>query len=324
MGEEYRRGWHPERIAPATSEAAVLIVGGGPAGLEAALSLGRRGYQVTLAEALDEPGGRVLLESALPGLGTWKRVVDYRLSQLHKLANVQLFMQSELDRDQILEFAGELGTAHMVVATGSKWDRDGIGRAHRSPVETDGSVTVLTPDAVMAGESGAGTVTVYDDDHYYMGSVIAEKLADDGRHVTLVTPAADVSVWSHNTLEQLHIEKRLRDIGVRIVEKHRLEALSQGKIRATQVVSGELTEFDCQTLVMVTARQPTEHLYHELTKNRESLEKAGIKTVTRIGDCLAPGTIAAAVYSGHRYAREFDENIDSDGVPFLRERVAIE
>ena len=67
-GEEWRRGWHPERVAPAASPSLVLIVGGGPAGLECALTLGRRGHEVTLAEAADELGGRLTFEKTLPGL----------------------------------------------------------------------------------------------------------------------------------------------------------------------------------------------------------------------------------------------------------------
>ncbi len=82
MGEEWRRGWHPERIRPRASDASVLVVGGGPAGLEAAMMLGKRGYEVVLAEAGEDVGGRVVAEARLPGLAAWIRVVDYRRAQL--------------------------------------------------------------------------------------------------------------------------------------------------------------------------------------------------------------------------------------------------
>ena len=65
MGEEWRRGWHPERIAPRKSKEEILVVGGGPAGLECARALGQRGYTVVLVEAERELGGRVNPESAL-------------------------------------------------------------------------------------------------------------------------------------------------------------------------------------------------------------------------------------------------------------------
>ena len=68
MSEEWRRGWHPEKIAPKGSDSTVLVVGAGPAGLEATRALGQRGYQVLLAEAGHTLGGRVSRESELPGL----------------------------------------------------------------------------------------------------------------------------------------------------------------------------------------------------------------------------------------------------------------
>ena len=104
-GEEYRRNWHPETISVKTSSDAVLIVGAGPAGLEAAMSLGRRGCRVVVADAADSPGGRVIMESRLPGLSAWKRVVDYRLGQIEKLDQVEIFLQSNLDKNQVLDFA---------------------------------------------------------------------------------------------------------------------------------------------------------------------------------------------------------------------------
>ena len=126
MGEEWRRGWHPERIRPSQSDAKVLIAGAGPAGLEAAMSLGRRGYDVVLAEAGGHLGGRVAREARLPGLATWIRVVDYREGQLRKLANVELAFNSELTAEEIVSY----GFDHVAIATGAGWRRDGSGRWH--------------------------------------------------------------------------------------------------------------------------------------------------------------------------------------------------
>ncbi len=93
MGEEWRRGWHPEFIPPAKSTASMLVVGGGPAGLEAALSLGRRGHRVALAEATTELGGRVINEASLPGLQNWIRVRDHRAYMLGQMDNVDIYLR---------------------------------------------------------------------------------------------------------------------------------------------------------------------------------------------------------------------------------------
>ncbi|SVA49064.1 uncharacterized protein METZ01_LOCUS101918, partial [marine metagenome] len=123
MGEEWRRGWHPERIEPSKSDDGVLVVGGGPAGLECALSLGKRGYRVILAEASEKLGGRVHRESRLPGLVEWGRVRDYRETLLEKMDTVTLYRGSKLGAEDILEFSVEdkFGYSHVFLATGARW-----------------------------------------------------------------------------------------------------------------------------------------------------------------------------------------------------------
>ena len=318
-GEEWRKGWHPERIAPRRSDDNVLVVGAGPAGLECARALGQRGYAVTLAEARAEVGGRVTLESRLPGLSAWARVRDYRLQQIHRMANVQLYLDSRLDDAQIREF----GFARVVLATGAAWRRDGVGRSRQAPLKGLEQAHVLTPDDLMAGTEASGPVVLYDDDHYYMGGVLAEKLARAGHEVTLLTPAPEVSAWTRNTLEQPMIEQRLHELGVTVIERHALVSAGPGCATIEHAVSGRRRNLPCETLVLVTMRLPHDGLFGDLMADSDALADSGIKSVTRIGDCLAPSTIAAAVYAGHRQAREMDEE-PSEAVPFRREMIALE
>ncbi len=312
FGEEWRKNWHPEQVTPKASDAHVLVVGAGPAGLEATHSLGKRGYKVTLAEARGEAGGRVTRESALPNLNAWARVRDYRLGQIAPMPNVDLYLESELTADQVRE----LGADHVAIATGSRWRRDGVGRAVRTPIPGANAETSFSPDDIMDGKRPPkGHVVVFDDDHYYMGSMMADLLVEEGYTVTLATPAATVASWTVYTLEQGHIEKRLIGLGVEILPRHRVKDVGDGVVTMVNDLTGEQVERS-GTLVPVTMRLPNDSLYDALSSDPEKLEAAGIRTVRRIGDCYGPATIAAAVYEGHRYARELDVEIDRDKVPF--------
>src|SRR5262249_11777699 len=126
MGGAWRRGWQPGHCGRPGSDRNGLGSGGGPAGREAAMALGKRGYEVVLAEAGRELGGRVLREARLPGLAAWIRVVDYRRGQLTKLPNVELALESEVTADEVRRY----GFDHIAVATGARWRADGVGRWH--------------------------------------------------------------------------------------------------------------------------------------------------------------------------------------------------
>ncbi len=317
VGEEWRRGWHPERIRPRASDARVLVVGAGPAGLEAAMSLGQRGYEVFLAEAAPrELGGRVTLEARLPGLAAWIRVLDYRVAQLRRLRNVEIARGSTVTAEEVLRYDFD----HVAVATGARWRADGVGRASLHPLPIDDELEVLTPDELLRGRLPAGErVVVYDDDHYYMGGALAEVLAGAGKHVVLVTPEALVSAWTENTMEQRRIHARLAAAGVTIVPSRALSAAGPGGIRFACVYTDREETFAADGLVLVTARLSNDGLATELA------EAGRGPAVQAIGDALSPGTIASAVWDGHRYAEELDDPAaeDRDRVPFRREIIAL-
>lgn len=310
MGEEWRKGWHPEYIASKANDQSVLIIGAGPAGLEAARALGQRGHEVTLAEGADMVGGRVAKEATLPGLSAWKRVADYREYQIGQMPNVNLYLQSPLTAAEVLEFEAD----HVAVATGSQWVTTGTGRTNRRGISTETNARVMSPEMIIAGEAASGPIVVFDDDHYYMAGLIAEKLRVEGHEVAYVTPAADVSHWTHNTMEQERIQSKLMNMGVEIVPLHNITRVADDHVEMSCVYTGRSRLIACSTFIPVTMRRAVDILYHELTTGAGYI--AG--TVTRIGDCAGSGTIAAAVYSGHRFAREFGEPI-ADGVPFKRE-----
>jgi dimethylamine/trimethylamine dehydrogenase len=144
------------------------------------MSLGRRGYEVVLAEATDALGGRVAREARLPGLASWIRVLDYRAGQIERLRNVEVALGSPLDAAEILSYDFD----HVALATGARWRDDGVGRWHHRPLALD-SVPGLTPDDLLTGVRPSGPrVVVFDDDHYYLGGVLAELLVAEGHEVT--------------------------------------------------------------------------------------------------------------------------------------------
>ncbi|HET9390330.1 MAG TPA: FAD-dependent oxidoreductase [Steroidobacteraceae bacterium] len=301
IGEEWRRSWHPEHFGAVGSGSAVLIVGGGPAGLECALTLARRGYPVSLAEAADHFGGRLHFETSLPGLATWSRVLDWRLGQLRRLSNVTLYAGNELSVQDIL------GLEHprVVVATGARWTRM-LYSTLELPVGDLEAPNVYTPDDVAAGALIEGPVVVFDFDNYYMGSALAEHLAQSVDRVTYVTPAGHASAWTIMTNEQPQVHRALANAGIKLYTLSRITSLEGGDAVMANLFTGEERRIPCRSLVIVGARVARDDLYRALSARQDELQAAGIVSVDRIGDALAPGAIVHAVHSGHRFGRELD------------------
>ncbi len=303
MGEEWRRGWHPERIEARHADESVLVVGAGPAGLEAARALGERGYRVLLAEAERELGGRLNRETRLPGLAEWARVRDWRLGQLAKLANVEIFPDNRLDADAVLALEVE----HVVVATGAHWRRDGVGQHRREPFVGHAGDRVIGVEQLLDGMALEGRVVIYDDEHYYLGSALALALVAQDATVTLVTPATTPAGWTQYTNEHSLTLEALTAAGVEIVTARALAAFEHGVARLDCVYGGAVQSRDADYVVPLGARIENDALWRDLDARRDEFEACGGRTLERVGDCRAPGMIAAAVYAGHRIARELGQ-----------------
>lgn len=302
MGEEWRRNWHPERIPPGDAKTSILIVGAGPAGLECARALGQRGFAVTLAEASEQLGGRVTRESTLPGLATWARVRDYRTSLMQTMANVEVYRGSPLSAQDVIDF----GCDHAVIATGAGWTRE-ILSTEGYPVSGLDGDRIYTPDDIFAGAEPESPVVIYDFDHYYMGSCLAELLRNRGKDVTIVTPANAVSAWTFMNNELADIRARMIELGIGIVSEQYLTGLENGSAELTSIYRDRtVSSLDCASLIVVGLRAAQDGLFQELNADAGRLTDAGIRSLRSIGDCRAPGTIAHAVYSGHECARTID------------------
>ncbi|MFM7333094.1 MAG: NADH:flavin oxidoreductase, partial [Tabrizicola sp.] len=291
----------------------------GPTGLEAALQSARRGYQVTLAEATTVLGGRVAKERLLPGLSAWGRVADYRNGQIAPLTNLDVYRDSRLTADDILA----MGTEHVAIATGATWRRDAVARLHLHPIPTDPAMPVFTPDDLMAGAGPTGgRVMLYDDDHFYMGSVLAELLVARGCTVDFACPATKIAEWAKNTLEQGIIMRRMLDIGVNVIVNKSPEAIGPGEVTLACTWTGRTESLKADAVVMVTSRTPQDALYHDLRARQAEWDAAGIRSIKLIGDAAAPGPIAWATYAGRRFAEELDTPDDRGDTPSFRREVA--
>lgn len=305
--EEWRRGWHPERVARAPRPETVLIVGGGPAGLEAALVLARSGHQVSVADTRVEMGGRVLREARIKGLSAWGRVADYRLYQLRQMANVSLYPASPLDADGIADFAAD----HVLLATGASWLADGRGRSRLTPIPGFG--VALTPDDVLGGAKLAQDVVVYDDDHAYMANALAADLATKGHRVQIVSPQPTLATWMALTLEQPRVVAELLKAGVGMHPNCTATGWgATGLAVCRSDTGGALPPVQGASLIHVGLRLPDLSLSQTLTDR-------GIAHRV-IGDAESPGLIQAAVYSGHRHARGV---LGQDHTSFLRDRAEL-
>jgi dimethylamine/trimethylamine dehydrogenase len=237
----------------------------------------------------------------LPGLKTWNRVADWRLGQLRERPNVNMYPGSALGVDDILG----LEHRHVVIATGAQWTKMLYSTMEFPVGELDGSA-VYTPDDLAAGVVPHGPIVVFDFDNYYMGGAIAEQLAKSVGDVTYVTPAGNASAWTFMTNELPLVHRALAKANVPIHTLRRVTGFDGEAVTIADVYSGTERRLACRSLVMVGVRVPRDELYQSLMAQGPELERAGIASVSRIGDALAPGAIVHAVHSGHRYAREFD------------------
>jgi dimethylamine/trimethylamine dehydrogenase len=174
----------------------------------------------------------------------------------------------------------------------------------------------------MEGRLPSGPTLVYDEDNYYMGGVIAEKLKSAGIDVTFCTPSEVVSEWAGKTSERWRIRAHIMKLGIKTELAQALTAFDGKTATLICQFTGKEKQMPMHSVVMVTQRAPRDELYHNILALVDGEPDKLPFTLTRIGDCEAPAIIAAATYAGHRYARQLEEDVDLDQ-PLIHDRVDV-
>lgn len=322
VGEEYRRGWHPERIPPASNrEKNVLVLGAGPAGMECAMVLGKRGMErVHLVDERKLLGGNLRQVASYPNLAEWGRVIDYRQIQLEKLPNVAVVLKRRLSCAEVLDYGADI----VIVATGARWRSDGMNGPTQQTIPGAELPHVYTPEQVteLGGAIDGERVVVYDADGYFTGVGMIELLVRQGKQVTAVTPFPNLAQYMFFTGEAFRVNRSLRAAGVEALPSHVLSEIAPGVATGQNVwapADAKPLSWEADAVVLVTQREPLDALYHELLADPDALARERIEAVYRIGDCVAPRMIADCIFDGHRLAREIDSEDPATPLPYVRE-----
>ncbi len=287
-GREFE--WGGDRFVTAPKVKNVLIVGAGPAGLEAARACAERGHLVEIVEALPVIGGQFRLAGLQPRRAQILDLMDWYERQLVKLG-VPLRLNTYLDATEIAAHPADT----IILATGSLPDESGFQRwlPHEPRLPGIDLEGVWSPEAVLRREARLGdAVVVYDEGSNWRGVGTAWALAEQGKHVTIVTPEAFVGKEIARTAADGAARRKMARLGAKFLTEHCLTRWHGNGVTVRNLLTGQEETIPASGLVMATTNRAFDPFPETFTD----------KSTHRIGDCTAPRLAAYAFHEGRKLA----------------------
>jgi 2,4-dienoyl-CoA reductase-like NADH-dependent reductase (Old Yellow Enzyme family)/thioredoxin reductase len=280
--------WGIGKLQRAARPRKVLVIGGGPAGMEAARVAALRGHDVHLVEKTDSLGGQVLLAERLPGRADIGRFLPWHRGQLEKLG-----VTVRLGTEATVETIERVAPDAVVLATGAEWQKSGFNSMDFQETPGWDQAHVLSLTDVVSGRVEAGRrVVVFDLKGFVEAPGVAELLAAGGRQVEIVTPFAKLGVSELDlTLQWPYLMSRLLAAGVVITPDTMAEAIEPKAVKVVNLYSRESRTIPADHVVIISGRLPNDELHDALASR--SLE------LHRVGDCASPRNIGKAFREGY-------------------------
>ena len=290
------RLWGEDSFKPAPKICKVVIVGGGPGGMEAARVAARRGHAVTLFESRARLGGALSLWADLPGREHYGTAVDWWARELARLG-VDVRLGIEATAEEVLAEAPDA----VIVASGACYSRGGRSITRDADIPGHDLPFVLRPEEVLLGGARpGGKVFLFDAEGYHTGTGIAEILASAGADVQFVTASySPVSSRNTDNWEERYIVRRMKESGVRLRPSTWLRKIEPGAVTLFDIHTEAESREPADAVILATARMPIDGIAREL--------EGKVAQLFTIGDALAARMLAAAPYEGQKFARLIGE-----------------
>lgn len=297
-GTGHERAYGVDSLVPASESKKILIIGGGPAGMEMARTGARRGHKTVIYERSDKLGGQVHQLIKLPQRSEIQNWLDWLDSQLHK-AGATVKLGEEVNSSNIQSVIEQEGADVVIIATGARPARDGFSGMLAQPIPGWEQDHVLTYDDVLDGTKPIGErVLILDEQGERTAPGLAELMARQGKQVHVLThwtALSDKLLGLANELPWVY--GALDELGVKITPDSSIRSIAGKEVTCFNLFSNREWTEEVDNVVLVTMKYPNDDLYKQLA------DMDGVE-VHRIGDAVTPRWVTDATREGVRLAYE--------------------